>query len=157
MSVSDPGKKIEWGADSEPRKNERVPSSANNIYQVPEPEIFGNVRNFLQDQVHKYDPVCTVSEKPTLYRNWTFFDPLFIENTGIGCLSNPRIAYVIKSDLITNQNNCQSHWINLFYSDYTCSETCSDLSVCTVLTIIINICFSHSTQAKTLNIAMAQC
>jgi hypothetical protein len=27
MSVSDPGKKIEWGADSEPRKNERVPSS----------------------------------------------------------------------------------------------------------------------------------
>ncbi len=29
-SVSDPGKKIEWGADSEPRINERVPSSANN-------------------------------------------------------------------------------------------------------------------------------
>jgi hypothetical protein len=29
MSVSDPGEKIEWGADSEPRKNERVPSSAN--------------------------------------------------------------------------------------------------------------------------------
>ncbi len=28
MSVSDPGEKIEWGADSEPRKNERVPSSA---------------------------------------------------------------------------------------------------------------------------------
>ena len=27
MSVSDPGKKIEWGADSEPRKNARVPSS----------------------------------------------------------------------------------------------------------------------------------
>ncbi len=27
MSVSDPEKKIEWGADSEPRKNERVPSS----------------------------------------------------------------------------------------------------------------------------------
>jgi hypothetical protein len=27
MSVSDPGEKIEWGADSEPRKNERVPSS----------------------------------------------------------------------------------------------------------------------------------
>ncbi len=27
MSVSDPGKKIEWGADSEHRKNERVPSS----------------------------------------------------------------------------------------------------------------------------------
>ncbi len=26
MSVSDPGEKIEWGADSEPRKNERVPS-----------------------------------------------------------------------------------------------------------------------------------
>jgi hypothetical protein len=29
MSVSDPGEKIEWGADSEPRKNERVPSSVN--------------------------------------------------------------------------------------------------------------------------------
>ncbi len=28
MSVSDPEEKIEWGADSEPRKNERVPSSA---------------------------------------------------------------------------------------------------------------------------------
>ena len=28
MSVSDPGEKIEWGADSEPRRNERVPSSA---------------------------------------------------------------------------------------------------------------------------------
>ncbi len=28
MSVSDPGEKIEWGADSEPWKNERVPSSA---------------------------------------------------------------------------------------------------------------------------------
>jgi hypothetical protein len=27
MSVSDPGAKIEWGADSEPQKNERVPSS----------------------------------------------------------------------------------------------------------------------------------
>jgi hypothetical protein len=27
MSVSDPGEKIEWGADSEPQKNERVPSS----------------------------------------------------------------------------------------------------------------------------------
>ncbi len=27
MSVSDPWEKIEWGADSEPRKNERVPSS----------------------------------------------------------------------------------------------------------------------------------
>ena len=27
MSVSDPGEKIEWGAKSEPRKNERVPSS----------------------------------------------------------------------------------------------------------------------------------
>ncbi len=27
MSVSDPGEKIEWGAVSEPRKNERVPSS----------------------------------------------------------------------------------------------------------------------------------
>jgi hypothetical protein len=27
MSVSDPEKKIEWGADSEPQKNERVPSS----------------------------------------------------------------------------------------------------------------------------------
>jgi hypothetical protein len=27
MSVSDPGEKIEWGADSELRKNERVPSS----------------------------------------------------------------------------------------------------------------------------------
>ncbi len=26
MSVSDPGEKIVWGADSEPRKNERVPS-----------------------------------------------------------------------------------------------------------------------------------
>ncbi len=30
MSVSDPGEKIEWGADSEPRKNERVPSSEKN-------------------------------------------------------------------------------------------------------------------------------
>ncbi len=28
MSVSDPGAKTEWGADSEPLKNERVPSSA---------------------------------------------------------------------------------------------------------------------------------
>jgi hypothetical protein len=28
MSVSDPGAKIEWGADREPQKNERVPSSA---------------------------------------------------------------------------------------------------------------------------------
>jgi hypothetical protein len=28
VSVSDPGEKIKWGADSEPRKNERVPSSA---------------------------------------------------------------------------------------------------------------------------------
>jgi hypothetical protein len=27
MSVSDPGEKIEWGADSEPRKNERVPTA----------------------------------------------------------------------------------------------------------------------------------
>ncbi len=27
MSVSDPWEKIEWGADSEPRINERVPSS----------------------------------------------------------------------------------------------------------------------------------
>ncbi len=27
VSVSDPGEKIEWGADSELRKNERVPSS----------------------------------------------------------------------------------------------------------------------------------
>jgi hypothetical protein len=27
MSVSDPGEKIEWGADSELRQNERVPSS----------------------------------------------------------------------------------------------------------------------------------
>jgi hypothetical protein len=27
MSVSDPGEKIEWGADSEPGKIERVPSS----------------------------------------------------------------------------------------------------------------------------------
>ncbi len=27
MSVSDPGEKNEWGANSEPRKNERVPSS----------------------------------------------------------------------------------------------------------------------------------
>ncbi len=34
MSVSDPGEKIEWGADSEPRKNERVPSSENNIGQM---------------------------------------------------------------------------------------------------------------------------
>jgi hypothetical protein len=30
MSVSDPGEKIERGADSEPRKNERVPSSIHN-------------------------------------------------------------------------------------------------------------------------------
>jgi hypothetical protein len=28
MSISDPGEKIQWGADREPRKNERVPSSA---------------------------------------------------------------------------------------------------------------------------------
>ncbi len=28
MSVSDPWEKIEWGADSKPRINERVPSSA---------------------------------------------------------------------------------------------------------------------------------
>jgi hypothetical protein len=27
MSVSDPEEKIEWGAESEPRKNERAPSS----------------------------------------------------------------------------------------------------------------------------------
>jgi hypothetical protein len=32
MSVSDPGEKIEWGADSEHRKNERVPSSVFTIY-----------------------------------------------------------------------------------------------------------------------------
>jgi hypothetical protein len=31
MSVSDPGQKIEWGADSEPRKNERVPSTGNRV------------------------------------------------------------------------------------------------------------------------------
>jgi hypothetical protein len=33
MSVSDPWEKIEWGADSEPRKNERVPSS--DFYTYP--------------------------------------------------------------------------------------------------------------------------
>ncbi len=32
MSVSDPGKKIEWGAGSEPRKNERVPSSGTVVH-----------------------------------------------------------------------------------------------------------------------------
>ncbi len=32
MSVSDPGEKIEWGADSEPRKNERVPSGCYECY-----------------------------------------------------------------------------------------------------------------------------
>jgi hypothetical protein len=30
MSVSDPEEKIEWGAESEPEKNERVPSSEKN-------------------------------------------------------------------------------------------------------------------------------
>jgi hypothetical protein len=34
MSVSDPGEKIKWGAESEPRKNERVPSSAY-TYAIP--------------------------------------------------------------------------------------------------------------------------
>jgi hypothetical protein len=34
MSVSDPGEKIEWGADSEPRKNERVPSSADHAINL---------------------------------------------------------------------------------------------------------------------------
>ncbi len=34
MSVSDPGEKIEWGADSEPRKNERLPSSAITVQNV---------------------------------------------------------------------------------------------------------------------------
>ncbi len=33
MSVSDLGEKIEWGADSEPRKNERVPSRI----RIPDP------------------------------------------------------------------------------------------------------------------------
>ncbi len=44
MSVSDPGEKIEWGGDSEPRKNERVPSSAN---WLPSPHnskrVFGSM------------------------------------------------------------------------------------------------------------------
>ncbi len=35
MSVRNPGEKIEWGADSEPRKNERVPSSAEGIPKDP--------------------------------------------------------------------------------------------------------------------------
>jgi hypothetical protein len=35
MSVSDPGEKIEWGADSEPQKNERVPSSDLIAVNVP--------------------------------------------------------------------------------------------------------------------------
>jgi hypothetical protein len=35
MSVSDPGEKIEWGADSEPRKNERVPSSGEKGSDLP--------------------------------------------------------------------------------------------------------------------------
>jgi hypothetical protein len=34
MSVSDPEEKIEWGADSEPRKNERVPSSVQNTVHI---------------------------------------------------------------------------------------------------------------------------
>jgi hypothetical protein len=37
MSVSDPGEKIEWGADSELRKNERVPSSAK---AYPDPDWY---------------------------------------------------------------------------------------------------------------------
>jgi hypothetical protein len=43
MSVSDPGEKIEWGADSEPRKNERVPSS--DFYTIKSPWVgdFGTV------------------------------------------------------------------------------------------------------------------
>jgi hypothetical protein len=45
MSVSDPEKKIEWGADSEPWKNERVPSSAiapltKKIYRLKEDQAF---------------------------------------------------------------------------------------------------------------------
>jgi hypothetical protein len=35
MSVSDPWEKIEWGADSEPRKNERVPSSGDSSVVDP--------------------------------------------------------------------------------------------------------------------------
>ncbi len=38
-SVSDPWEKIEWGADSEPRINERVPSSA--IWRVKLAHSFG--------------------------------------------------------------------------------------------------------------------
>jgi hypothetical protein len=34
MSVSDPEEKIEWGANSEPGKNERVPSSGNESWFV---------------------------------------------------------------------------------------------------------------------------
>ncbi len=34
MSVSDPEEKIEWGADSEPGKNERMPSTAPFICEV---------------------------------------------------------------------------------------------------------------------------
>jgi hypothetical protein len=34
MSVSDPGEKIEWGADSEHRKNERVPSSGIQLISI---------------------------------------------------------------------------------------------------------------------------
>jgi hypothetical protein len=38
MSVSNPEDKIEWGGDSEPRKNERVPSYSN-IYTILGPSL----------------------------------------------------------------------------------------------------------------------
>jgi hypothetical protein len=51
MSVSDPGEKIEWGAESELRKNERVPSSANCtvLQRIKVPQLYAGlfVHNFI--------------------------------------------------------------------------------------------------------------
>jgi hypothetical protein len=44
MSVSDPGEKIEWGADSQPRKNERMPSS---VYTTVQGASSSHVPNLL--------------------------------------------------------------------------------------------------------------
>jgi hypothetical protein len=57
MSVSDPAEKIEWGADCEPRKNERVPSSAiyisvsanNGSFCLPNLKYFGIMRKPLKN------------------------------------------------------------------------------------------------------------
>ncbi len=60
MSVSDPWEKIEWGADSEPQINERVPSSEDMIsadyYRIPNtntsPIIIISIRTDRQGSFH---------------------------------------------------------------------------------------------------------